>query len=389
MAQVLLIITGSIAAYKSLELIRLLRKENVRVRVILTPGGAEFITPLSCAALTEEPVYSDLFSLTDETEMGHIRLAREADLVVVAPATADILAKIAEGRADDLASTTLLTTTRPIIVAPAMNVEMWNNPATQANVKLLKQRGVDFIGPEEGELACGEWGRGKVTEPAAISAFIIEKLFGERPLKGLKALVTAGPTQEPLDPVRFISNPSSGKQGYAIAEALLQKGADVTLISGPTTETPPEGVHLKLVQTANEMWEATASTLPVDIAVCTAAVSDYRPDHLSPQKIKKDNEISSLTMVPTVDILAMLASHKQRPRLLIGFAAETENILENAKMKLSKCDWVIANDVSKGIFRSNENEIYLITPKANDHWPRMTKKEVAVKLVEHIIKELK
>ncbi len=389
MKQILLIITGSIAAYKSLELIRFLRKENVRVRVILTPGGAEFITPLSCATLTEEPVYSDLFSLTEETEMGHIRLAREADLVVVAPATADIIAKVAEGRADDLASTTLLTTTRPIVIAPAMNVEMWNNQATQSNVKLLKQRGVEFIGPEEGELACGEWGRGKVTEPSAISAFIIDKLFGDRPLKGFKALVTAGPTQELIDPVRFISNPSSGKQGYAIAEALLQKGAEVTLISGPTNETPPEGAHLNLVQTAEEMWKATESVLPVDLAICTAAVSDYRPDHPSSQKIKKKNEASSLTMIPTVDILASLSNHKKRPRLLIGFAAETENIVENAKTKLIKCDWVIANDVSKGIFRSNENEVYLITPKANEHWPRMTKKEVAIKLVEHIIKELK
>jgi phosphopantothenoylcysteine decarboxylase/phosphopantothenate--cysteine ligase len=389
MPQVLLIITGSIAAYKSLELIRLLRKENVKVRVILTGGGAQFITPLSCATLTEEPVYTDLFSLTDETEMGHIRLAREADLIVVAPATADIIAKVAEGRADDLASTTLLTTTKPILIAPAMNMEMWNNPATQTNVALLKKRGITFIGPEEGELACGEFGRGKVTEPSVINTIILNQLYGDRPLKGLKALVTAGPTQEPFDPVRFISNPSSGKQGYAIAETLLEKGADVTLITGPTEIEPPEGVHLIRVITAEDMWKATESALPVHIAICSAAVSDYRPENPSKQKLKKKKEKMSLVLEPTVDILASLSTHSKRPRLLIGFAAETENLIQNAKQKLTKCDWVLANDIHKGIFKSDENEVTFITTKVCENWPRLSKKDVARKLVKTIIEEFK
>jgi len=388
MPQVLLIISGSIAAYKSLELIRFLKKENVRVRVILTAGGAQFITALSCATLTEEPVYSDLFSLTDETEMGHIRLAREVDLIVVAPATADIIAKAAEGRADDLASTTLLTTTKPILIAPAMNVEMWNNPATRSNVQLLKERGVEFIGPEEGLLACGEWGPGKVTEASVISSVILEKLFGAQPLKGYKVLVTAGPTQEPIDPVRFISNASSGKQGYAITEALIKQGAEVVLITGPTSEILPEGALVVHVKTADEMWKATEDHLPVDVAICTAAVADFRPENLLPEKLKKKVGVSSLALKPTVDILDSLANHKLRPRLLIGFAAETENVVENAKAKLSKCDWVIANDVSQGIFGSNETEVTWITPKVHEHWPRSSKIEVAKKLVLNIIEEL-
>ena len=389
MPSVLLIISGSIAAYKSLELIRLLRRENVRVRVILTSGGAQFITPLSCAALAGEPVYSDLFSLIDETEMGHIRLAREADLVVVAPASADLMAKAAQGRADDLASTTLLTTTTPLLMAPAMNVEMWNHPATKDNVSLLKERGVSFIGPEEGDLACGEVGFGKMIEPPLICALIMKKLLGDKTLKGLKTLVTAGPTHEPIDPVRYLSNASSGKQGYAIAEALLQKGAEVTLITGPSSLTPPTGVKVVPIRTADEMWKATESYLPVDLAICTAAVADWRPEDPSPHKLKKGKGISSLSLTATPDILASLANHKLRPRLLIGFAAETENVVKNAKAKLAKCDWVMANDVSKGIFGSDETQVHFLTSDTCEAWPPCSKKEVAEKLVSYITGALK
>ena len=384
MPSVLLIISGSIAAYKSLELIRLLRREKVRIKVILTPGGAQFITPLSCAALSGEPVYSDLFSLTEEIEMGHIRLAREADLVVVAPASADMMARVAQGRADDLASTTLLTTKAPLLMAPAMNVAMWQHPATKANVTLLRERGVSFIGPEEGDLACGESGLGKMTEPPLICAAILENLFGERPLKGLKALVTAGPTHEPLDPVRYLSNESSGKQGYAITEALLRKGAEVILITGPSSLPPPSGAQIIPIQTAEEMWKATESHLPVDLAICTAAVADWRPEILSPQKLKKEKGLLSLSLRSNPDILASLGAHKMRPRLLIGFAAETENVLENAKAKLSKCDWIIANDVSQGIFGSDNTEVHLMTPDTCETWPKCSKKEVAAKLVSYI-----
>jgi len=389
MAFVLLIISGSIAAYKSLELIRLLRRENVRVRVILTKGGAQFITPLSCAALSGESVYSDLFSLTEETEMGHIRLAREADLIVVAPASADLIARTAQGRADDLASATLLTTTAPLLMAPAMNVEMWKHPATQANVALLNERGVIFVGPEEGELACGEIGFGKLTEPPLICEAILKKLFADRPLKGVKALVTAGPTHEPIDPVRYLANASSGKQGYAITEALLQKGAEVTLITGPTSLAPPKGAKVIPIQTAEELRNAVESHLPMDLAICTAAVADWRPETSSLQKLKKGKGLSSLPLTSNSDTLASLATHKMRPRLLIGFAAETENVLENAKAKLSKCDWIIANDVSQGIFGSDKTQVHLVTPQGCETWPPSSKKEVAIKLVSYIVGELK
>ncbi|MBA3813014.1 MAG: bifunctional phosphopantothenoylcysteine decarboxylase/phosphopantothenate--cysteine ligase CoaBC [Alphaproteobacteria bacterium] len=382
MPKVLLIISGSIAAYKSLELIRLLRKEDVFVRVILTSGGAQFITPLSCAVLSGNPVFTDLFSLTEETEMGHIRLAREADMVVVAPATADLMAKAAQGRADDLASTVLLTTTSPLLMAPAMNVEMWHHPATQANLSLLKERGVSFIGPDAGGLACGEIGPGKMTDPILICTTIMEKLGGNHSLKGRRALVTAGPTCEPLDPVRYLSNASSGKQGYAIAAALLEKGAEVILITGPSGLPPPQGAHVVVVQTADEMWKATESHLPVDLAICTAAVADWRPEKISSQKIKKENVLSSLALAPNRDILASLATHKMRPGLLIGFAAETENVIENGKRKLSKCDWVIANDVSQGIFGADHTQVHFLTPNTCETWQPSGKKEVAKKLIE-------
>ena len=389
MSSVLLIISGSVAAYKSLELIRLLRKENIRVRVILTSSGSQFITPLSCAALSGEPVYSDLFSLMEETEMGHIRLAREANLVVVAPASANLIAKAAQGMADDLALTTLLATKAPLFMAPAMNVEMWTHPATQANISLLNDRGVTFIGPEEGELACGERGPGKMAEPPLICAAIMEKLFEVHSLKGLKTLVTAGPTHEPIDPVRYLSNGSSGKQGYAITEALLQKGAEVTLITGPSPLSPPRGAQVIRIHTAEEMWKATEAHLPVDLAICTAAVADWRPEKISPQKLKKEKGFSSLSLISNPDILASLANHKQRPRLLIGFAAETENVLENAKAKLSKCDWVVANDVSKGIFGLDTTQVHFMTPERCETWPSCSKKEVATKLVSYITGALK
>lgn len=380
MPNIVLIISGSIAAYKGLELIRLLRAENLNVKVILTSGGAQFITPLSCATLSGNPVSTDLFSLTEETEMGHIRLAREADLIVIAPATADLIAKAVQGRADDLATTVLLTTRAPLFIAPAMNVEMWHHPATQANVSLLKERGVSFIGPDEGELACGEVGFGKMTEPTVICAAILNKLKGEQPLRGKKVLVTAGPTREPIDPVRYVSNKSSGKQGYAIAEAFLQKGAEVILVTGPSALSPPKGAQVISVQTAEEMWNATESQLPIDLAICTAAVGDWRVENIASQKIKKGGNTPSLAFTQNQDILDSLAQHKLRPKLLIGFAAETENVVQNAKAKLAKCDWVIANDVSHGVFGSDDTQVHFITPDKHELWPPCEKKEVAKKL---------
>ncbi|MBS0272424.1 MAG: bifunctional phosphopantothenoylcysteine decarboxylase/phosphopantothenate--cysteine ligase CoaBC [Proteobacteria bacterium] len=381
---VTLIISGSIAAYKSLELIRLLRNERIKVRVILTAGGAQFITPLSCAALSEEPVYTDLFSLTEESEMGHIRLAREAHLVAVAPASADFIAKAAHGLADDLASTILLAAKAPLLMAPAMNVEMWNHSATQANVKILKDRGVEFIGPDEGVLACGEMGLGKMIEPLDLCTFILEKLSLKQSLKNIRALVTAGPTQEPIDSVRYLSNASSGKQGYAIAQALVERGAKVILISGPTSVPFPKGVSTISVKTAEEMREATEAHLPVDVAICTAAVADWRPENSALQKIKKKMNISSLSLKPNPDILANLAAHKMRPRLLIGFAAETDNLIENARDKLFKCDWVVANDVSQGIFGCDDTQVSFVTREKVETWPSCSKKEVASKLIGYI-----
>lgn len=389
MPTVLLIISGSIAAYKSLELIRLLRCENIRVRVVLTAGGAQFITPLACAALSGESVYTDLFSLTEETEMGHIRLAREADLVVVVPASANFIAKAVHGFADDLASTILLATKAPLLIVPAMNVEMWTHSATQANIMTLKERGAVFIGPVEGELACGEVGLGKMAEPSLLCAAILEKLVYERPLKDIKALVTAGPTQEPLDPVRYISNLSSGKQGYALAHALAQKGAQVTLVAGPTALSVPEGISVIHVRTAEEMKEAAEAALPVDVAICTAAVADWRPEKVLSQKIKKEMGVTSLSLKVNPDILGTLATHKMRPRLLIGFAAETNKVIENARKKLSKCDWVIANDVSQDIFESDHTHVSLISLDKVEPWSPCSKKEVAQKLVSYIEGALK
>jgi len=393
---VLLIIGGGIAAYKSLELIRRLKDRGAAVRVILTSAGAQFVTPLSAASLSGDKVYQDLFSLTDESEMGHIQLSRSADLVVVAPATADLMAKIAGGHANDLASTTLLATDKRVLMAPAMNVRMWNHPANQRNLKTLIADGVLFVGPNEGDMACGEFGVGRMAEPSEI-ADAVESYFSTdaRALDGVKALVTAGPTQEPLDPVRFIANRSSGKQGYAIAGALARAGASTVLVSGPVEIDPPSGVRLLKVTTAREMLAACEAALPVDVAVCTAAVADWRPEIAANNKIKKEKDASAptLRLVENPDILATLARHKLRPDLLIGFAAETENVVEYATAKrLSKgSDWIVANDVSPhtGIMGGDRNTVHLITAKGTESWPELAKSEVGERLVARIAQSLK
>ena len=390
--RVLLIISGGIAAYKSLELIRIMKKTGLTVRCILTKGGAEFVTPLAVSSLSENKVYKDLFSLTDEAEMGHIRLSRETDLIVIAPASADLLAKMAQGIADDLASTTLLATNKPVMAVPAMNVRMWENAATQENLNTLHKRGIKIIGPDEGDMACGEFGPGRMVEPEEISAEII-KYFGDNsPLAGKKALVTSGPTQEPIDPVRFISNRSSGKQGHAIAAALARQGAITKLVSGPTNQPDPAGVEVEHIETAQEMLNACQAALPVDIAVCAAAVSDWHINEEAKTKIKKTNDTPpTLRMATNPDILATLSSAgKNRPTLVIGFAAETDNILANAKNKRDKkgCDWLLANDVSaeSGTFGGSKNTIHFINDSGIEDWPEMTKKEVAETLSEKIIR---
>ncbi len=388
--RVLLIIGGGIAAYKSLELIRLLAKAGVTARAIVTKAGAEFVTPLSVGALSGDKVYTDLFDLTAESEMGHIELSRSADLVVVAPATADLMAKAANGLANDLASTALLATDKPVLMAPAMNVRMWLHAATQRNLTRLQADGVHFVGPDEGDMACGEFGPGRMAEPEAIKNAILA-LLSDGPLKGKKALVTAGPTIESIDPVRFLSNRSSGKQGYAIASALAQLGADVTLISGPTNLTPPPGVRLKRVETALEMLGACDASLPVDVAVMVAAVADWRPTQCADEKIKKDQAGAAIALQENPDILATLSRPgKKRPRLMIGFAAETENVEEHARAKIAKkgCDWIVANDVSGDAMGGDDNEVLLITREGAQAWPRMAKEAVARKLAEEVAKAL-
>jgi phosphopantothenoylcysteine decarboxylase/phosphopantothenate--cysteine ligase len=392
---VLLIIGGGIAAYKSLELIRRLKERGATVRAILTRAGSEFVTPLSVASLSGEQVFSDLFSLTDESEMGHIQLSRSADLVVVAPATADLMAKLAGGLANDLASTALLATDKRVLMAPAMNVRMWNHPATQRNLKTLKADGVLFVGPNDGDMACGEFGPGRMAEPLEIVAAIEAALAMPGPLSGLKALVTAGPTQEPLDPVRFIANRSSGKQGYAIASALANAGADTTLVSGPVELAAPARVKLLKVTTAREMLAACESVLPVDVAVCTAAVADWRPELAANNKIKKtdDGKSPSLSLVANPDILATLSRNAKRPALVVGFAAETENVVAHAQSKLTKkgCDWIVANDVSPhtGIMGGDKNTVHLITGNAVENWPELDKREVGIRLAARIATQLK
>ncbi len=388
--RILLIIAGGIAAYKCLELIRRLRDRGAAVRCVMTEAAKEFVTPLSVASLSEDKVYGDLFSLTDESEMGHIRLSREADLVVVAPATADLVARMATGMANDLAATTLLASDKPILIAPAMNALMWAHPATQANIATLAARGVRQVGPNAGDLACGEVGSGRMAEPAEILAAIEQCLAQDKRLAGRRALVTSGPTREPIDPVRYISNHSSGKQGHAIAAALAALGAETILVSGPTQEATPPGVRLIAIESAAEMLAATEANLPVDVAVMAAAVSDWRVEAVAAQKLKKNGKgPPTLRLTENPDILATVARRgNDRPALIIGFAAETENVVANAKAKRQRkgCDWILANDVSPGTgtFGGDSNTIHLVDADGVEDWPAMTKQEVAARLAERI-----
>ena len=390
--RILLIVGGGIAAYKALELVRLIRKAGGEVSPILTRAGAEFVTALSLASLAGGKAHQELFSLTDELEMGHIELSRSADLVVVAPATADLMAKAANGLCDDLASTTLLATDKRVLMAPAMNVRMWLHPATQANLRVLGERGVLFVGPGEGEMACGEFGPGRLAEPSAILAAIADALAGPaaRPLKGRRALVTAGPTLEPLDPVRVLTNRSSGKQGYAIAAALAELGAEVTLVSGPTALTAPPGVARVDVETAEQMLSACRGALPADVAVFVAAVADWRPGSPAGEKLKKapGSGPPDLALVENPDILATLsAPGPLRPRLTVGFAAETGGIEEKAQAKLRRkgCDWIVANDVSQeGVVGGDRNAVVVIDGQGAEAWASASKAEIARRLAARI-----
>ena len=382
--RVLLIVAGGIAAFKVHELIRLLRGQDCGVTCVMTEAARQFVTPLSLQALSESKVFSDLFSLTDESEMGHIQLSRSADLLVVAPATADLLARMAAGLANDLAATVLLATDKPVLVAPAMNVRMWQHAATQANMALLQARGVHVVGPDQGAMACHEYGPGRMSEPASILMAILALLEAPKPLTGKHAIVTSGPTHEPIDPVRYIANRSSGKQGHAIAAALAVLGARVTLISGPVSVPDPLGVHVRHVETAQEMLDVALAALPADIAVCAAAVADWRVANAAEGKIKKrqGGMAPVLDLVPNPDILAALsAAGPLRPRLVVGFAAETDDLLANAAAKLARkgCDWIIANDVSPatGIMGGEENAVHLITAAGAEDWPRLPKRRVA------------
>jgi phosphopantothenoylcysteine decarboxylase / phosphopantothenate---cysteine ligase len=392
--RVLLIVGGGVAAYKALELTRLLRKTGIAVSPVLTAAGARFVTPLSLSALAEDQTRTDLFSLEQEAEMGHIELSRSADLVVVAPATADLMAKAAHGLADDLASTTLLATDKPVLMAPAMNVRMWLHPATQRNLRVLEGDGVTIVGPDEGPMACGEFGPGRLAEPEAIFEAVVAALSGRaRPLSGRHVLVTAGPTLEPLDPVRVLTNRSSGKQGYAIAAGLADLGARVTLVTGPTALATPAGVDRHDVETAAEMLSACQAALPADAAVCVAAVSDWRPDSVFGVKLKKGPEgPPAVRLVENPDILATLSARgPARPRLVVGFAAETTDLEANAKAKLARkgCDWIVANDVSAAkVMGGDDNEVLVIEAGGVERWPKTTKAEVARRLAARIVSAL-
>ncbi len=392
---ILLIVSGGIAAYKTLDLIRRLREKGITIRCILTEAGARFVSPLSLAALSGAPVYQDLFSLQDETEMGHIRLAREVNIVAVVPATADILAKMAHGLADDLASTTLLATNKPVLVAPAMNMHMWSHPATQSNIAVLERRGVQCVGPTCGALACGEEGEGRMAEVSDLLATLDTLLSTsththqiEMAMTGRRALVTSGPTYEAIDPVRYISNRSSGRQGHAIAASLARHGARVTLVSGPTLLSDPVGVHTIHVESAGEMLAACEDVLPVDVAVCAAAVADWRAASVSQQKVKKRGDVKTLLLVKNPDILALLSQPgPRRPVLVVGFAAETESLLDNAcrKRTAKGCDWIVANDVANNqVFSSAYNTVHLITENSVTCLRTMTKVEIAESLTERI-----
>lgn len=389
--KLLLIIGGGIAAYKCLDLIRRLKERGVNVQAILTKGGEQFVTPLSVSSLSENKVYQELFSLTDEAEMGHIRLSRENDLILVAPATADLMAKMASGIADNLATTTLLATDKPVMIAPTMNSQMWGHAATQSNLSVLKERGTLVIPPADGDLACGEVGTGRLAEVPdmikEIEAFFLSSRASS-PLMGKNITVTAGPTHEAIDPVRYIANHSSGKQGYAIAAALSARGANVTLISGPTALSAPDGVEKVAVISARDMMDETAKSLPADAVICVAAVADWYVDGTPDQKIKKQNgALPELNLIENPDILKSISNHEsQRPPLVIGFAAETENVINYAKTKLAKkgCDWILANDISGDVMGGDDNQVHLITAEAEDTWPHSSKIDVAKKLTEHI-----
>jgi phosphopantothenoylcysteine decarboxylase/phosphopantothenate--cysteine ligase len=388
----LLIIGGGIAAYKSLELTRRLKERGIAVRVVMTEAAQRFVTPLAAGAIAGERVFTDLFDQAQEFDVGHIRLARECDLIIVAPATADLMAKMAHGLANDLASAVLLATDKPVLIAPAMNPHMWSNAATRRNVATLQAQGMRFIGPNEGEMAeRGERGVGRMAEPEEIRDAALAVL-SDGPLKGKRALVTAGPTIEAIDPVRFLSNRSSGKQGYAIAAALAELGADVTLVSGPTNLAAPQGVKRVDVESAREMLAASEAALPLDVAVMVAAVADWRPTKEASSKIKKDaSGLPAIALQENPDILATLSkAGKKRPKLVVGFAAETDNVEEHARAKIAKkgCDWIVANDVSGDVMGGAENQVLLITKDKAETWPRMAKEAVGRKLAVEIAKSL-
>ena len=400
MSRVLLIVGGGIAAYKAAELIRLLRKAGHSVTPVLTAGGAHFITPMSLAALAESPVYTSLWDLKDEAEMGHIQLSRAADLVLVCPATADLIARMAAGQADDLATTLLLATDKPVVVVPAMNVRMWQHAATQANIATLRARDVTVVDPDEGPMACGEYGPGRLPEPEAIIHFLEKLPFlssevetpppSKASLAGKHILVTAGPTHEPIDPVRVIANRSSGRQGFAIAAAAAQAGARVTLIAGPVSLSTPGGVARIDVETAEQMADAVECALPCDVAILVAAVADWKVEAAA-AKLKKTDGPPQLRFAPNPDILALLATHPDRPRLLVGFAAETENVVANATAKrlAKQADWIVANDVSGDVMSGARNQVHLVTAEGVEDWPEATKEAVSAHLINRIAQDLR
>jgi phosphopantothenoylcysteine decarboxylase/phosphopantothenate--cysteine ligase len=397
MSRILLIVGGGIAAYKAAELIRMFRKEGHSVTPVLTEGGSHFVTPMSLAALAESPVYTSLWDLKDEAEMGHIQLSRAADLVLVCPATADLLARMTAGIADDLATTLLLATDKPVVVAPAMNVRMWQHAATKRNVEQLRADGITVLKPDEGPMACGEYGPGRLPEPADILARIKPLLNSEiaiapsepGPLAGKHILITAGPTHEPIDPVRVIANRSSGKQGFAIAAAAAQAGARVTLIAGPVSLPTPGGVARIDVETAQQMADAVEAALPADVAILVAAVADWRVE-AAPAKLKKGDGPPELRFAANPDILATLGDHPDRPQLLIGFAAETNDVVANALSKLGSknADWILANDVSGSVMGGTHNRIHLVSSDGVEDWPEAAKEDVARHLIARIAQEL-
>lgn len=387
MKRILLIVGGGIAAYKACELIRLARKAGIGVTCVLTAGGQHFVTPMTLAALSENQVFTTLWDLKDEAEMGHIQLSRNADLVVVAPATADLMAKMAAGHADDLATTLLLATDKPVLAAPAMNVRMWQHAATRRNVAQLRADGVTVMEPDEGPMACGEYGPGRLPEPQAILAAIEAALApASGPLAGRHVLVTAGPTHEPIDPVRYIANRSSGKQGFEIAGALAELGARVTLVAGPVTLPTPPGVDRVDVETAREMANAVDAALPADAAVMVAAVADWRTSDAAAQKIKKGADTPTLALTENPDILATLGHGDRRPKLVVGFAAETERVVEHAAAKRTRkgADWIVANDVSGDVMGGDANTVHLVTAARTESWERLSKQDVARRLARRI-----